>query len=122
MAKWETFLALCPYLDSQGVDKSATIWELNLQSEADQALQELDHQWRRETIRWAADQIQDDFPPDTWNAFWMTAINGLPADIVARQMRKPIGAIHIAKSQVMRRLQEKVAQLDEQYVEVKINE
>ena len=106
----------------QGIGGSDAMRRAQQQSEMDRSLHELDHQWRQEAFRWAADQVRDSFQPETWSAFWMTAIEGLPADVVARQTGKSVGAVYVAKSRVMQRLQEKVAELDQQYVEVTINE
>ena len=43
-----------------------------------------------------------------WGAFWMTAIDGLAADSVARILATTPGAVYAAKARVMRRLVEKI--------------
>lgn len=65
-------------------------------------------EWRREAFRWAADQIRDEFQPSTWEAFWLTAVDGVSPAKAASQTGKSIGAVYVARSRVMARLQEKV--------------
>ena len=68
----------------------------------------LDLEWRREAFRWAADKIRDEFQPQTWQAFWLTAVDGLSAAEAAKQTGKSIGAVYVARSRVMARIQEAV--------------
>ncbi len=67
---------------------------------------------RREIFRWAADRIHDEFRPDTWDAFWLTAIEQLSAEEVATRLDMSCGAIYAARSRIMRRLKEKVAEFE----------
>jgi RNA polymerase sigma-70 factor (ECF subfamily) len=63
---------------------------------------------RREVFRWAARQIRPEFHPATWEAFWMTAVEGRDVDDTARALHRSRGAIYAARSRIMRRLKEKV--------------
>ena len=69
---------------------------------------------RREVFRWAARQIRPEFHPDTWDAFWLTAIDGRDAAEAARELGRTRGAIYAARSRVMRRLKEKVHEWEEE--------
>ncbi|MEZ6087567.1 MAG: sigma-70 family RNA polymerase sigma factor [Pirellulaceae bacterium] len=80
------------------------------QSECDALLQT---QWRREAFRWAADQVRDEFHPATWDAFWLSAVEGMEVSAVAKQTGKSIGAVYVAKSRVVQRLQAKVRNLEQ---------
>lgn len=71
----------------------------------------LELEWRREAFRWAADQIRDEFQPHTWEAFWLTAVDGLSGAEAAKQTGKSIGSVYVARSRVMSRLQEQVRKL-----------
>jgi len=71
----------------------------------------LDLEWRREAFRCVADQIRDEFQPSTWEAFWLTAVDGLSAADAAKRTGKSIGAVYVARSRIMARLQEKVRRL-----------
>jgi RNA polymerase sigma factor (sigma-70 family) len=63
---------------------------------------------RREVFRWAARQIRPEFQPATWNAFWLTAVEGRDVDQVAGELQRSRGAVYAARSRVMRRLREKI--------------
>ncbi len=69
---------------------------------------EWDREYRRGVFRWAADRIRPEFTDGSWNAFWLTAVEGHGAGDVATQLGKSTGAVYIARSRIMRRLQEEV--------------
>ena len=62
---------------------------------------------------WAARQIEREFQPDTWQAFWLTAVEGRSCEDAAAELNKGVGTIYAARSRVMKRLQEKVKEYDE---------
>ena len=68
-------------------------------------------EYRRESFRVAARQIESEFTPDTWKAFWLTAVDGISAPTVAAQLGKKTGSIYTAKSRVMKRLQSRVNEM-----------
>jgi RNA polymerase sigma-70 factor (ECF subfamily) len=76
----------------------------------DSDLLRLEH--RREVFRWAARKVEPEFRPDTWQAFWQTAVEGHPVESIAAQLGKNRGAIYVARSRVMRRIQEVVTQYE----------
>jgi RNA polymerase sigma-70 factor (ECF subfamily) len=63
---------------------------------------------RREIFHWAARQIRPEFQADTWDAFWLTAVEGRPPAEVAAALGKKPGAVYAARGRVMRRLKETV--------------
>jgi RNA polymerase sigma-70 factor (ECF subfamily) len=63
---------------------------------------------RREVFRWAARQIEREYQPETWKAFWETAVEGRSCEAVAAELEKGVGSVYAARSRVMKRLQEKV--------------
>lgn len=67
----------------------------------------LNLEWKREAFRRASDQIRDEFQPATWEAFWLTAVDGMAVTDVAARTGKSVGAVYVARSRVMMRLQEK---------------
>lgn len=68
---------------------------------------------RREIFHWAARRVREEFEPATWDAFWLTAVEGREVEEVARLIGKKAGAIYAARSRVMRRLKEVVAEWDD---------
>ena len=71
-------------------------------------------EYRREVFRWAARRVRKEFRPDTWNAFWLTAIEGRSIADVAKELAKDTGAIYAARSRIIRRIQEKVTEYEEE--------
>ena len=71
-------------------------------------------EYRREVFRWAARRIRKEFRPETWDAFWLTAVEGRSVADVAKELAKDTGAIYAARSRIIRRIQEKVAEYEEE--------
>jgi RNA polymerase sigma-70 factor (ECF subfamily) len=69
-------------------------------------------EYRREVFRWAARNVQKEFRHDTWDAFWLTAIEGRSIESVAKELAKDCGAIYAARSRIIRRIQEKVTEYE----------
>ena len=78
----------------------------------DSDLLRLEH--RREIFRWAARQIRQEFQPETWDAFWQTAVEERAVDDVAEELGKNRGAIYAARSRIIRRIQEKVTEYQQE--------
>lgn len=72
-----------------------------------------DLEWQRETLRWVAQQVRGEFESMTWTAFWDTAIEQSPAQEVAEKIGKSVGAVYIARSRVMQRIKQRIAELDQ---------
>jgi RNA polymerase sigma factor (sigma-70 family) len=70
-------------------------------------------EYRREVFRWAARRVRKEFRADTWNAFWLTAIDGRSVTDAAKELSKDTGAIYAARSRIIRRIQEKVKEYEE---------
>jgi RNA polymerase sigma-70 factor (ECF subfamily) len=70
-------------------------------------------EYRREVLRWAARQVRREFRQETWDAFWLTAIDGRSIPAVAKELGKDHGAIYTARSRVIRRIQEKVTEYEQ---------
>lgn len=84
---------------NQSPDKADSLW--------------FDLEWQRETLRWVAQQVRGEFESTTWTAFWDTTIEELSAQEVAERIGKSVGAVYIARSRVMQRIKQRIADLDE---------
>ena len=84
--------------------------DLNRQSDS---LIELEY--RRELFIRASEMVRVDFAADTWKAFELTAIQGLSNEDAAQELGKSIGTIYAARSRIMKRLSEAVANLEGQF-------
>jgi RNA polymerase sigma-70 factor (ECF subfamily) len=63
-----------------------------------------DQEYRRELFRWAAEKIRGEFRAPTWDAFWLTCVEGRPIANIAAQLNMSLGAAYVARSRVMARL------------------
>ncbi|MCA9135948.1 MAG: sigma-70 family RNA polymerase sigma factor [Planctomycetales bacterium] len=69
-------------------------------------------QYRREIFLVAASQIRCEFEDGTWQAFWNSVVLGQRIDDVADSLNRTRGSIYTARSRVMKRLKDKVQELD----------
>lgn len=72
---------------------------------------ELVREARKELVRQAADQIRPEFSESTWEAFWLTSIEGRTIPETAKKSGKNPGSIYIARFRVRERLREKIKEL-----------
>jgi len=63
--------------------------------------------------RRAMELMETDFEPNTWQAFWRTAVDQQPAGTVARELGMSAAAVYMAKSRVLRRLRDELGGLSE---------
>lgn len=91
---------------------TTAVQQLNQQPDREDSLW-FDTEWRRETLRWAAAQVREEFESATWVAFWETAIEGTSASEAALKCGKSVGAVYIARTRVMQRIKQKIAELDQ---------
>lgn len=67
-----------------------------------------DLELQRQHFAWAARRLKDRFEPNTWSAFWRTAVDDEPIDQVAQQLGMSRGAVYIARSRVMNKLRRSI--------------
>ena len=72
-----------------------------------------DVETKRQMFLWAADQVREEFRETTWRAFWMTAVDDVSTNEVARELKMSVGSVYVARSRVMKRLREKVEEVRE---------
>lgn len=70
--------------------------------------QRFEIEYRRQVFHWAAERVRGAVKENSWQAFWLSTIDDLPANQVARQLEMSIGSVYIARSRVMARLQDEV--------------
>ena len=71
-------------------------------------------EYRREVFRWAVRQVRTEFHQATWDAFWLTAVEERAVEVVAEELAKNPGAVYAARSRVIRRIQEKVTEYEQE--------
>ncbi len=71
-----------------------------------------DAEYRRRILLWAADRVRGEFRPSTWQAFWLTAVEGQAPAAAAPACGISVGAVYIARSRVMARLKAVIEQIE----------
>lgn len=87
--------------------------DLDAQADPQETTAEILAEARIELIRWATEQIRSEFSEATWNAFWRTAIEGVPIAEVAKSTGRSAGAVYVARYRVIARLKEKVLEVSQ---------
>ena len=91
-----------------------TVWELLTTVEAgDDLVAELDDEYDRAVFEEAKKRVQLLVEPQTWQAFALTVIEGVPNDEAAKRLGIPIGVLYLAKSRVKAQLKKMVRLLSE---------
>jgi RNA polymerase sigma-70 factor (ECF subfamily) len=70
----------------------------------------LEREYRRSLFRRVARQIRPEFGDGTWEAFWLTTVDGVSVEEASRILKKTVGAVYAARSRVMRRLKAEIEQ------------
>jgi RNA polymerase sigma-70 factor (ECF subfamily) len=91
-------------------DSAVQGWLANQPDPADESAA-WDREYERRLLDVAAEQVRLEFENPTWQAFWRTAVEGQPATEAAEGLEMSVGAVYIARSRVLSRIKEKVAQL-----------
>jgi RNA polymerase sigma-70 factor (ECF subfamily) len=73
-----------------------------------------DREYERRLFAWAAAETQKEVQPGTWQAFWLTAVEGLSPQEAARELHLTLASVYLAKSRVMARLKGHIRRLQEE--------
>ncbi len=73
---------------------------------------EFDQELRRALFQRAAEQVQGEVQPATWQAFWETAVVGSSPAEAAVKLGMKVGAVRVAKCRVLARLRVAVTELE----------
>lgn len=55
--------------------------------------------------------VESEFEPSTWKAFWLVTVEGLSAADVAQRLELNVASVYQAKSRVLRRFRQRLAEL-----------
>jgi RNA polymerase sigma factor (sigma-70 family) len=81
-------------------------------SAADEHSRLVETEYQRRLLQYAANSIQSEFQPKTWQAFLRTAVQSCSVADVACELGLSPGAIYIARSRVLARLKARVAEIE----------
>ena len=73
-----------------------------------------DQEYKRQTFHWAAEQIRPEFHENTWQAFWLTSVDGEAVKEVAAKLNMSVGSVYVSRSRVMARLRKEIERVAEE--------
>lgn len=77
----------------------------------------LEAEYRRQAFQWAAESVRAEVAPATWNAFWITAVDGRSPAEAAAELEISVGSVYVARSRVLARLRDRVRRIDDDDLE-----
>lgn len=78
----------------------------------DDLLKHLEDEFDREVLEEAMHRVRLRVAPQTWQAFWLTAWEGLPGAEAAERIPMQVAQVYVAKRRVQKMLQDEVAKLE----------
>jgi RNA polymerase sigma factor (sigma-70 family) len=113
-----TNYALCDFLETRkqpgaGAGGSAAMDVLQTLQARDDLVQHLKTAFDQELLEEAMARVQERVEPHTWEAFQLTAFQGLSGAAVAQQLSMKIATVFKARSKVQQMLQEEIGKLEE---------
>lgn len=97
---------------SLGEDGDAGLQKLNELPESCELSSIIDREYERAVFQKAADRVRQSVAPQTWQAFWMTHVEGVSIAAAAQRLETRPGNIHFGRSRVMARIKEFVEQYE----------
>ncbi|MEL7498613.1 MAG: sigma-70 family RNA polymerase sigma factor [Planctomycetota bacterium] len=82
-------------------------------------MDQFDREYERAVFHWAANLIKPEFQATTWQAFWLTMVEGQSCAAAAKTISEitgeslGIGSVYAARSRVVKRLRKKVEEFDD---------
>lgn len=95
----------------QGSGDTTTNKLLDQEPAADDGADTWELEYQRRLAAIAMEKIKGEFQERSFQAFWLTAVDGVSAGEVSKQLGMSTGAIYVAKSRVLARLKEEVETL-----------
>ncbi len=71
--------------------------------------EEFEIEARRQQFLWASEQVRTLVNAKTWQAFWLSAVEGKPGEQVAKQLEMSVGAVYVARCRTLARVKRLLA-------------
>jgi RNA polymerase sigma factor (sigma-70 family) len=108
---WQNLLASRQAHQAGGAD--SPMWDQLLTVPArDDLVQRLEHEFDRELLEEAMLRVRLRVAPHNWEAYRLTAVEGIPARAAAQRLSMKIANVYAARSNVQRLLREQVEKLE----------
>jgi RNA polymerase sigma-70 factor (ECF subfamily) len=108
---WSDFLE-AQRRPGRGSGDSEVVRLLGTVEASEDLARQLEEQWDRELMQQATCRVQLRVAPKTWEAFRLTAIEGLSGQEAAEQIEMQVPQVYVAKRRVQKMLQEEMRKLD----------
>jgi RNA polymerase sigma-70 factor (ECF subfamily) len=82
------------------------------QQQHEELRHDLEIQHYRHCFRLAAGQVKPLFTAMTWDAFWLSCVDGMPTTDIAKKLGMSPGAVYIARSRVIAKLRDQVERME----------
>lgn len=70
-------------------------------------------QYQEHMFHLAADRVRHEVEDATWQAFWKTAVENRSPGEVATELGLKVGTVYVAKSRVLNRIRDRIAEVDD---------
>ena len=90
---------------------SATLNQPDHRSAGEAAKHQDQDDWQRWAFYAAAAQVEREVQPQTWQAFWQTAVENREPQAVANELGISVGSVYTAKCRVMARIRKQIEEL-----------
>ena len=94
-----------------GDTQTMKLLEQSVLTETDET--QLRNEYRRELFEQAANAVRSEFSNATWNAFWLTSVDGMSVENAAKKLSLSKGSIYVARSRVLSRIRERVQRIED---------
>lgn len=108
---WCDFLEACRR-PGAGSGDTQVLLALRAVAAGDDLVQRLHQEFDQELLAEARERVQERVEPHTWEAFHLTAVEGLSGAETAERLGLKVATVFKAKSKVQKMLQEEVARLE----------
>ena len=95
-----------------GSGDTLTLETLNQQPGRDSDERLLEQEYQKCVFQWAADKVRSEFEESTWQAFWITHVEGKSCKDASQELQITVDAVYIARSRVLARMKEQVQQAE----------
>jgi RNA polymerase sigma-70 factor (ECF subfamily) len=95
----------------QGSGDTSAQERLNEQPANDEESALWEQQYKHQRFLWAAEKVRPAFNDASWQAFWLTAVDGVSAADAAATLGLSVGAVYTAKSRVLDRIRMEIRQV-----------
>lgn len=100
---------------ASGTGDSRMLHELNSLPDENQAPDAFwEEEYEQRLFEWAAEEVRPQVKPQTWDAFWMTAVECRSPDEVADRLGMKVGSVYVAKNRILNRLRNKIREIDDE--------